>query len=241
VTDVVLSDLLPDGVEFVPGSCAYVIATQGSATLLVPCNDLVPGQRRTVWRQSLTPDVHITTTFQVTVTIAQGSTRWPIQNCAYLNWAVVEEEACATSLVNPTAYAFIPVIMRNYKNDFYEPNDTPGQAYGPLVSGQVYQSYVWDTTDQDDYYHVTPLSDTTAVHVELTSIPAGRDYDLYIYYNQDGEYLLVTSSARWGNLDESVDFIPVPGRKYYIRIYSDMAMGGGYSNEDPYDLVATYQ
>ncbi len=239
VTNVILSNFLPDGVTFVPGSCSYIISPLGSATLLFPCNDLVPGQNQTVWMENLARDTRITTTFRVTVTTGAGSARWPLQNCAYLDWSVVQEEACATSLINPTVYVYMPLTMRNSKHDFYEPNDTPEQASGPLVSGRVYRAFIWDATDQDDYYHITPLSDTTTVHVELTSIPVSRDYDLYIYYDLDGEYPLVTSSARGGNLDESVDFIPVPDRKYYIRVYSDMALGGGFSDEDPYDLVVT--
>lgn len=240
VSDVVLSDTLPGGVAFVPDSCTYVIVPPDSLSLHLRCNNLLPGQRQLVWQENMSHGTRITTTFMVTVTVPEGSARWPLENCAYLGWSAIQEELCSTSLANPTVYVYLPLLMRNYKHDNYEPNDIPEQAYGPLVSGQVYRAFIWDATDQDDYYHFTPLTDTLDVHIELTNIPTSRDYDLYVYYYDSG-YQTETFSIQGGNLDESVDFTPVAGRQYYIRVYSNIAQGGGYSDEQPYHLVATYQ
>jgi uncharacterized repeat protein (TIGR01451 family) len=247
VCDVVLSDTLPSGVAFVPDSCVYYVTPPGSMSLRFPCNDLLPGQKRLVWREDMPHGTRITTTFLVTVTVPEGSARWPLPNCAYLGWSVIREEICATSLANPTVYAYLPRTMRNYRHDLYEPNDTPDQAYGPLVSGQVYPAYIWDTTDQDDYYHITPLTSTTDVYIQLTDIPTNRNYDLYVYYYDPvscaayNGYCQVAMSAQLDNTDESVTFAPVAERQYFIRVYSDIAQGGGYSDKQPYSLMATYE
>ncbi len=134
---------------------------------------------------------------------------------------------------------YIPLAMRNwvwwYQYDIYEPNDTPAQAYGPLTSGQTYQAYIWDETDQDDYYHFTP-STGAGVSISLTNIPSGCDYDLYVYY-YDGQYRQVAYSNRGGNADEGVTFAPVAGRKYYVRVYRC----SGFSSQQPYRLRVSYQ
>ncbi len=238
VTDVLLSNILPNGVAFVPGSCTYIVVPPGSASLIIPCNDLVPGQEQTVWEQDMPRGALITTTFRVTVTAPEGSMRWPLQNCASLGWSVIQEEICDTSLANPTVYVYMPLIVRNYKRDTFEPNGTPAQAYGPLTSGKVYRSFIWDALDLNDYYYIVPLTNTVDVHVELTNIPVGSDYDLYIYYCTSSACPFVVRSAQEGNVDESVDFTPTPNETYYIGIrYWD----GIYNDEQPYHLVATYQ
>lgn len=239
VSGVIFSDTLPGGVEFVPGSCFLdVKPSPGTGSLRFDCidNDLVPGKRGALWLQDMPHGSRITTTFLVSVTVPEGSARWPLVNCAYLGWDVIEEEACYTSLANPTVYIHLPLVLRNYWFDPYEPNDTPLQAYGPLVSGQVYRAYIWDIMDKDDYYHFTPITNTE-VTIELTNIPPGTDYDLYVYYYDGEAYQQVAKSERYDNADENVAFIPEAGEKHYIRIYQRE----GFSREQPYHLVATYQ
>jgi uncharacterized repeat protein (TIGR01451 family) len=249
VSNVVLSDTLPNDVTFVPNSCTYVVNPPGSMSVRLPCNDLIPGQNRLAWREDMPHGTRITTTFFATVTVPEeGSARWPLQNCAYLGWGIIREEICSTSLANPTVYIYLPVVMRNYIHDNYEPNDTPAQAYGPLISGEVYMAYIWDATDQDDYYYITPVSSTVTIdaYVQLTNIPAGRDYDLFVYYYDAVDcalyngYCEVARSVQPDNADESVTFTPTGGRQYYIRVFSDI-MSGGYSNQQPYHLMTTYE
>jgi hypothetical protein len=103
-----------------------------------------------------------------------------------------------------------------------------------LVSGQVYEAYLWDETDQSDYYHFTP-HDSYNVQISLTNIPLNGDYDLYIYhYNPD--FRLFTFSNHSGNVNEHVTFVPVAGRRYYVRVYSYK----GFSSQQPYHLEVTY-
>jgi hypothetical protein len=134
---------------------------------------------------------------------------------------------------------YLPVAMSNwvwwYQFDVYEPNDTPSQAYG-LTSTGVYTAYIWDATDREDYYYFTP-SAATAVQITLANIPAGADYDLYVYYYDGAHYQLVARSNKTGNQSEGVTFVPVAGRKYYIRVYPY----SGSSNSQPYRLTLTYQ
>lgn len=106
VTDVVLSDLLPSGVVFVSGSCTY----KQPGTLYLPCNDDFPAQSQVVWREDLTHSTRITTTFAVTV--EAGTLQFPLRNCAYLNWDVVQEEMCSTTTVN--SHIYLPLLLRDY-------------------------------------------------------------------------------------------------------------------------------
>ncbi len=139
-----------------------------------------------------------------------------------------------------TRYVYLPVVMKSwvwwYSIDVYERNDSPDEAYGPLVSGQDYDGYIWDATDPDDYYWITPTT-ASQVTIMLTNIPAGTDYDLYVYYHDGAQYQQVGASIRTGNQNESVTFTPpVLGTKYYIRVYP----ASGSSSQQPYRLRATY-
>ncbi|MCX7855521.1 MAG: PPC domain-containing protein, partial [Anaerolineae bacterium] len=118
----------------------------------------------------------------------------------------------------------------------YEPNDSPAQAYGPLSSGQVITAYIWDATDRDDYYWIQP-SQSTPVTVTLTNIPANCDFDLYVYYYDQGRYQQVAYSNKSGNADEGVTFNATANTKYYIRVYPYQ----GSSNTQGYRLFVRWQ
>jgi uncharacterized repeat protein (TIGR01451 family) len=238
VFGVVLSDTLPSGVAFLRGSCHYDIGPNPEpGSLNIPCfdNDLVPEERRKVWEENMGRGTHITTTFVVTVTVPEGSSRVPLSNCAHLGWQIVQEEACYTSYANPTLYAYLPLIVRSYAKDLGEPNNTPEQAFGPLISGHIYWAFIWDEADTEDYYHFTPTT-TDEVSVELSNIPVGHDYDLWVY-SYDGKYNLVDYSNNTGNADEYITFVPVSGEPIYVRVWPF----DGFGNTQPYHLTVTYQ
>jgi hypothetical protein len=151
------------------------------------------------------------------------------------NWGVG-----AATVQGGTRYIYLPLVMKRwtwwYAIDIYEPNDSPDEAYGPLVSGQDYDGYIWDATDPDDYYWITPTT-ASQVTITLTNIPAGNDYDLYVYYYDGAQYQQVGASIRTGNQNESVTFTPpVLGKKYYIRVYP----ASGFSSQQAYRLRAIY-
>ena len=239
VTDVRLYNRLPNGVAFVPNSCTNT-PPPGSLSLDLPCNDLVPGQEQLVWEQDMPQDNIIITTFEVTVTAPADSVQLPLRNCAYLRWGVIQKELCRTSLANPMARLYMPQVSCKIDRDTYEPNGTPEQAFGPLASGEAYLSFIWDGDDLDDYYYIVPTS-TVDVHIELTNIPEGSDFDLYVYRYDNG-YEQVAISNLGGNLDESVIFTPTPNEKYYIRVHIPLeVITVGYNADQPYHLEATYQ
>ena len=98
VEGVVLSDTLPSGVSFVPGSCTY---TSGGAPS--PCGSLSQ-----MWQEDLGAGGSITTTFAVTV---NAGTLWlPLTNTAYLSWGGVEHPLSFVTTANARLY--MPIIMR---------------------------------------------------------------------------------------------------------------------------------
>lgn len=134
-----------------------------------------------------------------------------------------------------TYYVYLPILLRQYASwyqyDVYEPNDTPPQAYGPLDLDRVYESYIWTTYDPDDYfYFVSP--NTAQTRIDLTNIPAGRDYDLYVYLQNGSNYQLVAYSNRSGNASENVQLAPVAYGQYYVRVHPY----SGFSSQQAYRL-----
>ena len=121
----------------------------------------------------------------------------------------------------------LPLVLKNYRapSDTYEPNDSFAQAW-PIETG-TYDSYIWHATDQD-YYKFTPTR-SGAIHVELHNIPAGCDYDLYLY---NGAYQLIAQSTNGGNQSEHLESWVSPGN-YYVLVQS---WGGSYSQASPYRL-----
>ncbi len=99
VTGVVLSDPLPDGAAFV--ACRY----EDGETIL-SC------EPPTLWTRSLAHGGRITTT--MTLRLTAGTLRWPLRNCARLAWEGLQKEMCAVTLANPTAYVYLPLVLRNY-------------------------------------------------------------------------------------------------------------------------------
>lgn len=135
-------------------------------------------------------------------------------------------------------YVFLPTTINRYASwyavDIYEPNNEPGEAYGPLISSQIYQAYIWDQTDVSDYYFYTSLVRAN-LQVDLTQIPSPADYDLYVYDYYAGQYRLIAYSNRTGTVSEQVTWIAEAGVKYYIRVYAYQ----GSSSQQPYRLLLT--
>jgi hypothetical protein len=139
-----------------------------------------------------------------------------------------------TNTVTPTpapSFIWLPLAMKNYRTDTYEPNDWPAQAYGPLVSGTAYCSYIW-SPDDDDWYYIISTPYTITIDLDVPSV---ADYDLYLY--DSITVTLVASSVSCDNgSDEHIEYKPDQTGKYYIRVYPSQ----GYSNTDPYYLVGTF-
>ena len=87
VQNVVLSDSLPSGVQFIPGSCTYVYDGQSWN-----CGDL-----HQMWQANFASGDRITTTLAVRVTASTA--QWPLVNRAYLSWDGDQKEVIFTTTV----------------------------------------------------------------------------------------------------------------------------------------------
>lgn len=140
-----------------------------------------------------------------------------------------------TPTMTPTpgpSFIWLPIVIKSYRPDPYEPNDSSSQAYGPLVSGVIYRSYVWSPNDRDWYYINVSALNTITIDLDVPSV---ADYDLYLYDSSATN--LVAKSDSYGNgVDEHIEYEPNQIGKYYILVYPYQ----GYSDTDPYSLVATF-
>ena len=90
---VVLSDVLPGGMTFIPGRCTYIHSDHPDYS--IACNSQSSAY---MWEQHpFFPDKRITTTFAVTVTA--GTLQWPLVNHAYLGWDGGQKEMVFTTTV----------------------------------------------------------------------------------------------------------------------------------------------
>jgi hypothetical protein len=122
--------------------------------------------------------------------------------------------------------------------DSYEPNDSCEQAYGPLASGQTYPSWISGcdraTYKKSDYFYID-ISTTNAINIYLTNIPAGTDYDLYLYRNPWDDPDNPAAKSEGTGSSETISYSPPDPGRYYIRVYGR----SGYS-ASPYSLRVTY-
>ena len=98
--------------------------------------------------------------------------------------------------------------------DSYEPNDSFDQAWGPILPGQPYTSYIWSRTDED-YYYLDALN-LDRITVSLANPPPNTDYDLYLY---DSEREPVAKSERLGSA-EYISYVPSQTGWYYVQVRS---------------------
>jgi uncharacterized repeat protein (TIGR01451 family) len=97
---VTLSDPVPVGSTFIPGSCTYW-SSGGTPQSCDPPPDL--------WQEDNVSG-RITTTFAVEVTA--GTMGWPLENCATLDWGTDQQEICHTTTVGYLVY--LPFVARNF-------------------------------------------------------------------------------------------------------------------------------
>lgn len=160
----------------------------------------------------------------------------------YLDWVAVRVtyESAAPPVSNRITY--LPIVMKSGPEcdpENYEPNNGCDQAHGPLTSDRTYPSWISDcdlaTYKKSDYFYVD-ISTTNTINVYLTNIPAGTDYDLYLYRNpgDDPNHPAARSEEEY-NSSEMISYTPPATGRYYIRVY---AYSG--SSASPYSLRVTY-
>lgn len=116
-------------------------------------------------------------------------------------------------------------------NDTFEPNDSIEEAYGPLAPSTTCASYIWSEGDSD-WYKLNVPAGCMQLCAALESIPAGCDYDLYLYGTEGGQ---LASSRNASNLNESIVFNSPGAGTCYLLVES----WEGSSQVDPYALAFT--
>lgn len=131
--------------------------------------------------------------------------------------------ATATSIPSPTATPTPDPCQQ------FEPNNTLGSAFGPLPNGAVIEAALCNG-DPDDYYQVV-LTVPATLQASLHNLPAGTDYDLYLYdVNAPSQYLVRSANA---GTDPEFIQIGLSAGRYVLRIYPSMS---GRSSQ-PYRLT----
>jgi hypothetical protein len=113
--------------------------------------------------------------------------------------------------------------------DTYEPNGTAATAYGPLVSGTTYNSYIYSNGDID-YYKLTATTSGT-ITATLKNLPG--DYDLYLYNSAQTQ---VAKSELGSTSPESLSYSAAAGT-YYLKV---IGYSGAYSTTVAYALKAIF-
>ena len=115
-----------------------------------------------------------------------------------------------------------------FYGDTYEPNDSISDAYGPLVYGRRYISFIRD--DQDiDFYKFRADADNIAL-IYLEDIPENTNYDLRIF---DTREVVVDASTEPRQTPEVLSFRAHTAGIYYVAVISR----SGYSSTQPYSLT----
>ena len=114
--------------------------------------------------------------------------------------------------------------------DTYEANNTLAAAYGSLTSGDVYNSYIYTSTDVDYYYFNAAANGN--ITVNLTNLP--KDYDLYLL-NSAGT--VVAKSENGSTTSEAISYTAAAAGKYYVKV---AGYSSAYSTTGAYALKVTY-
>ena len=128
---------------------------------------------------------------------------------------------------------FVPLVMRDYWGPYQEqePNDTSGEANGPVVSDEIYYGTM-PVGDPNDYFYLD-LTSTGSAELWLTEIPSGCNYDLVL---RDASLDIKGYSGNLNSADEHVVAGSLPAGRYYIQVYHRSAAG----STEPYNLRVVY-
>ncbi|MCL7455008.1 MAG: fibronectin type III domain-containing protein, partial [Anaerolineae bacterium] len=110
-----------------------------------------------------------------------------------------------------------------------EPNDSAGQANGPILAGITYHGMFPSASDRQDYFYLN-LPDPRRVELWLTKIPAGHDYNLVL---RDSSLGIVGYSGELSNTEEHILTGILPAGQYYVQVYHPPDDGG---STQAYDL-----
>ena len=135
---------------------------------------------------------------------------------------------------------YLPLVMKKFYPDPYEPNDEWATAWGLLQKGVPYTAAICPETDSNDWYWFT-INTLNPITIALTGLYQGTDFNLYVYYDDDGDpdtdpqYL-------WGEVQPGPDRLvrtPTQAGTYYVHVYRNPGPAYGL-NVGPYKLKANF-
>jgi hypothetical protein len=130
---------------------------------------------------------------------------------------------------------YLPTPRPSEPCDLCEPNNSFTQICGPLAPAKSYQYFIRCTAERDDDFYCIDVETPGTYTADLTNIPAGTDYSVYLY-DKNRQLLEQCSSDERGNAPEHATCaLSRPGR-YYVRVYP----WTGCNDTNPYTLKVTY-
>ena len=114
----------------------------------------------------------------------------------------------------------------NNNNDAYEPNDSYGQAYGPIDSGKNYSGGEVSTSDDADWFYFE-IKNTGTISVSVTINNSGADLDWYLY--KDGNFSSYVARGYTTNNPESGTYNATSVGKYYLKVVGYNGSTSGYT------------
>jgi len=125
-----------------------------------------------------------------------------------------------------------PYVLRVMAQGPCEPNDSFDQAGACWLTSKVaHFAFIESAQDLNDYYPLQMLAAHT-IRIELTSLPANTNFDLFLYNSSRTE--LYRSDT--GNPDETINTPSLPAGTYYVRVKQT----SGFSSSDTYSLKAIF-
>lgn len=106
-----------------------------------------------------------------------------------------------------------------------EPNDTPAQAFGPLVSGTEYAG-VFETTNDADWLKFNTAG-RTAVTLSITGVSSNSSYDdasATIYDSSASNATSVAGASAERNQISTGTFTASSAKRYLIKLTGDLGM-----------------
>jgi hypothetical protein len=104
-------------------------------------------------------------------------------------------------------------VDREPNNVFLDAQNNLPLCESIIVAGTLPQN------DLNDIYRIEVGANQTNLLIELTNLPVGADYDLYLYDNRGGPGQIAVANNN-SSANEVIQ-IPVNGGRYYIRVVSD--------------------
>lgn len=133
------------------------------------------------------------------------------------------------SLLFPLVVDGIPPALTNP----HEPNDAIPLAFGPLQTGIPIASNFATISDNEDFFFFHS-GITGTITLDLTGIPEGANYDLYLY---DYSKTLLAASLNLSNQDEHIELDFLPAHAYFVRVKKDLI---SRPSGDLYALTASF-